>query len=74
MPIFITILEGPNAAEARPILASRDKRLIAVVAAELARRFDLPEGPTNLVSVNRKLRQDGPKLTDTEPAPSPEAG
>jgi hypothetical protein len=39
MALFLTILEGESASDARPILASRDERLINVVASELANRF-----------------------------------
>jgi hypothetical protein len=60
MALFLTILEGENASDARPILASRDERLIDVVASELAKRFKLPSQPTKqtLISLDRKLRGD----------------
>ena len=37
---FLTILEGPSPSEAKPILATEDRRLIRLVAAWIARRLD----------------------------------
>jgi len=46
VPLFLTILEGENSEEARPIIASGDSRLIQAVAAELSRRLGDEETPS----------------------------
>ena len=68
MALYLTISEGDNAADARPILASKDERLIGAVASELAKRFSLPDCPPNktLPSINRKLRSVAEGLADKE--------
>jgi hypothetical protein len=68
MALFLTILEGENASDARPILASRDEHLISVVASELAKRFKLPGQPTKqtLISLDRKLRSSPETGADKE--------
>ena len=38
---FLTILEGPSPSEAKPILATEDRRLIRLVAAWIVRRLHL---------------------------------
>ena len=70
MALFLTILEGDDPDDARPLLASRDERLIGAVASELAKRFSLPDGPPNttLVSINRKLRSSTEAGTDKQDA------
>jgi hypothetical protein len=68
MALFLTILEGDDPDDARPLLASRDERLIGAVASELAKRFSLPAGPPHktLASINRKLRSVGEIAADKE--------
>ena len=68
MALYLTISEGKNAADARPILASKDERLIGAVATELAKRFSLPDGPPSktLISINRKLRSSTEAGADEE--------
>ena len=68
MALYLTISEGKNAADARPILASKDERLIGAVASELAKRFSLPDSPPNktLTSINRKLRSIAEDAADKE--------
>ena len=43
MQLFLTILEGENPEEAKPIIASGDSQLIQAVAAELFRRLGAEE-------------------------------
>ncbi len=39
MPLFLTVLEGPTPAEASPLIATGDARLIKAVIDELNDRF-----------------------------------
>jgi len=39
MPLFLQILEGDTPSNARPVIATRDPEIIAVVAAALQRRL-----------------------------------
>ncbi|MCI0369826.1 MAG: hypothetical protein L0214_00230 [candidate division NC10 bacterium] len=39
MRLFLTILEGPSPAEAKPLVATEDSRVIAAAVRELASRL-----------------------------------
>lgn len=64
MRLFLTILEGPNPAEAKPLIATEDPQVIAAAVRELASRL-APD------------RQQRPRVLDLarkDRAPDPEAG
>jgi hypothetical protein len=66
MAIFLTVFEGDSPAHARPVLATADPTIIAVVRRLLMERLgDEPTGtlmplPTRLARTPRKGRSDGP--------------
>jgi len=67
MAFFLTILEGNDPDDAKPLLASRDERLIGAVASEIAKRFSVSSGSTKkkLVSIDRKLRRQAPPILES---------
>jgi hypothetical protein len=39
VPLYLTVLEGPDPTTAEPLFATDDKRVIAAVIREITRRF-----------------------------------
>ena len=65
VPLFLTILEGENPEEARPIIASGDSRLIQAVAAELFRRLGDEDIPSlRSLRLMKQDRQPGSEPED----------
>lgn len=63
MRLFLTILEGPNPAEAKPLIATEDPQVIAAAVRELASRLAPGRQRTRVLDLARK-----------DKAPDPEAG
>ena len=61
MALFLTLLEGPSAHEASPLLATGDRRLIEVLIRELATRLEgepAVRAPTSLTPLRRPVNTD----------------
>lgn len=60
MRLFLTILEGPSPAEAKPLIATEDPRVIAAAVRELANRLT-PGRPKPRVQDPREGKPPGPE-------------
>jgi hypothetical protein len=58
--LFLTILQGPNARDARPIIASEDQGFIREVGQAISRRLGARDQKTPVLSIERSTRD----LTD----------
>ena len=59
MPLFVTVLSGPCAAEAQPVLALSDQRAVRAVLHAIGQLADLPhtELPANLRAVRARVER-----------------
>lgn len=60
MRLFLTILEGPNPIEARPLIATEDQELISAVVRNLMARLGGKHPPGQVVELVRRGQPSDP--------------
>lgn len=79
MAVFVSVLEGEDAASATPILATRDVRIVAAVARTIATCMGVADTPSRVLRLadrgaEKETRRQGAGGSDSSANPSPQRG